>query len=314
MIKNYNKVAYLFPGQGSQYVEMGKKFFDSFSIAKEVFEYSDHLLNRNLSKIIFEGPEYELTETKNSQLGIFIVSTAILKVLKKEIPLLTSDYCAGLSLGEYSALHASEHLSFEETLHLVNYRATFMNEACERSNGTMAVIIGLTSEEVKMIVQEANLPADLWVANFNCPGQVVISGTQKGIDRGILLAKEKGAKRILPLSVHGAFHSGLMTEAKQKLTPYIENSNIVPGKSKLVMNVTGNIESEINLIKKNLIDQVTHSVQWELCIKTMSEADLFIEIGPGKTLAAFNKRIGVRGQTISIENPKDLEIIYNLLA
>lgn len=305
----YSKIAFIFPGQGAQYKGMGKGFFDSFSVAKETFQEADEILNRNLSKIIFEGPEDTLTETKNSQVGIFVTSVAMLRVLNQVFPEFKPKYCAGLSLGEYTALFSSGSLDFNSCLQLVQLRGQFMNEACEKTPGTMAVVLGLDSETVEAAVEELNLPNDLWVANFNCPGQVVISGTEKGIEIANLALKEKGAKRVMPLQVHGAFHSGLMKEAKNRLEPYIQSASIIKGSTSLVMNVTGGLVDDVDEIKKNLVNQVTHPVRWEQGVKTLNDqkVDLFVEIGCGKTLSAFNKRIGVLAPTINIEVPSDLD-------
>ncbi|MEC7839408.1 MAG: ACP S-malonyltransferase [Chlamydiota bacterium] len=309
------KIAFIFPGQGAQYVGMGQSFFENSSIARETFEEADDLLGRKLSDIVLNGPDDILTHTKNSQTGIFVMSVAALRVLNQNFPELRPSYCAGLSLGEYTALHAAGAISFENCLPLVQHRGQFMNDACENTEGTMAVILGLNAGVVEEIVSDLNMPNDLWVANFNCPGQVVISGTVKGIEAGTLAAKEKGARRVMPLQVHGAFHSGLMKEAEERLKPYVESADIKQGTASLVMNVTGAVESAVDLIKKNLVDQVTHSVRWEQGIRNLieQEVDLFIEIGCGKTLSGFNKRIGVKVPTISIEEPEDLAKIAEYL-
>lgn len=184
-----------------------------------------------------------------------------------------------------------------------------MNEACEATQGTMAVVLGLSAEDVEALVGEVDLPDDLWTANFNCPGQVVISGTLKGIEMGSQAAKEKGAKRVLPLQVYGAFHSGLMRRAEELLTPFVERADIIKGNAGLVMNVTGSLVEQIPEIKTNLIKQVTHPVRWEQSVRFMDQhqTELFVEIGCGKTLTGFNKRIGVAAPTVSIEIPSDLE-------
>lgn len=312
----YNKIAFLFPGQGAQYVGMGKTFFDAFATARRVFEEANDLLNRNLSKIIFEGPEQLLTETRNSQVGIYITSIAILRVLQEQYPILKPTTCAGLSLGEYTALHASGRISFADCLSLVQHRGDFMNLACEATKGTMAVILGLDADDVETMVKEVNLPNDLWVANFNCPGQVVISGTTRGIEAGSAAAKTKGAKRVLPLQVHGAFHSGLMRSAEEKLAPYIKAASMHDKPIELVMNVVGAPVRDLAHIRTNLIKQVTSSVRWEHGVRYMgsSGTDLFIEIGCGKTLAGFNKRIGVASPTWSIDKLDDLKIVEESLA
>lgn len=311
----YRKIAFLFPGQGAQYVGMAKDFVEKYSIAKETFEEADDLLQRNLSSIILQGPDDILTETKNSQAGIFVACIAILRVIQKMFPDLQPSVCAGLSLGEYTAITASGRLKYSECLPIVQYRGQYMNEACETSKGTMAVVLGLDANDVEELVKEVNLPNDLWAANFNCPGQVVISGTLKGIEAGTAAAKAKGAKRILPLQVHGAFHSGLMQKAEERLAEHIYKAPIQEGSSELVMNVTGNFVSDLEHIKKYLIKQVTNPVRWEQGIKAMnSEAvDLFLEIGCGKTLSGFNKRIGVPAPTISIEKIEDLEDVHKIL-
>lgn len=303
------KIAFIFPGQGAQYVGMGKEFFDTFPIARQTFEEADDLLQRNLSKIIFSGPDTSLTETQNSQPGIYIVSLALLRVLYQELPHLKPDVCAGLSLGEYSALAATNRISFQEGLKLVQHRGSFMSEACEKTAGTMAVVLGLDSESVQKIVEEAALPNDLWIANFNCPGQVVLAGTLKGVEKGSELAKKKGAKRVLPLPVHGAFHSGLMEEAKKRLEPYIQEAPLTESTIDFVMNVPGDYVKDPEQIRENLALQVTHSVRWEQGVRKMGEqgVDHFIEIGCGKALSGFVKRIGVPAQITSIENLSDLK-------
>lgn len=311
---SYQRIAFLFPGQGSQYPGMGKDIVDHFPVARMTIEEADDILNRKLSSIIFQGPEALLTETQNSQTAIFVISIALFRVLKELFPSLKPQICAGLSLGEYTALTAAEFLPFQDCLPLVQHRAQFMNDACEKQKGTMAVVMGLDADAVEKLVNEVNMPHDLWAANFNCPGQVVISGTERGIAVGTEAAKAKGAKRVLPLSVHGAFHSGLMKEAGERLAPYIEQVSIREGKCKLVMNVPGNFVKETSQIKDNLIKQVTSPVRWEQGIRAMDGVDLFIEIGCGKTLAGMNKRIGVLAQTLSFEKMEDLDIISKSLA
>jgi [acyl-carrier-protein] S-malonyltransferase len=311
---SYHRIAFLFPGQGSQYPGMGKDIVDHFPLARQTIEEADDILNRKLSSIIFEGPEALLTETQNSQTAIFVISIALVRVLKELFPSLQPQVCAGLSLGEYTALTAGEFLSFRDCLVLVQHRAQFMNEACERHKGTMAVVMGLEADVVERLVYEVALPNDLWAANFNCPGQVVISGTEKGIALGSEAAKAKGAKRVLPLSVHGAFHSGLMREAGERLAPYIDNAPIRQGKAELVMNVPGDFVKDVGQIKQNLIKQVTHPVRWEQGVRAMHGADLFIEVGCGKTLAGMHKRIGVASPILSFEKMDDLDIIAKSLA
>jgi len=312
--KPYQKVAFLFPGQGAQYPGMVKDFVTDFTAARLTLEEADTILERPLSKIILDGPEELLTETRNSQTGIYVASMAIFRVVK-ELYNIQPFVTAGLSLGEYSALTAGDWLSFIDTLPLVQRRGDAMNTACEETVGAMAVVIGLEAHLVEEAVREANCPNDLWIANFNCPGQIVLSGTVKGIEAGSQMVKDKGAKRVLPLKVHGAFHSGLMVKAEESLSPFINQTSFVKGSSSLVMNVPGDFVQEISQVRNNLIKQVTNSVRWEQGIRAMEEqgVDLFIEFGPGKTLSGMNKRIGVTAPTISIEKVEDLETLSNLV-
>lgn len=302
------KIAFLFPGQGAQTVGMGKDFYNQYAQAREVFQEGDEILQRSLSKIIFEGPADLLTETRNSQAGIYLTSIAILRVLEKELPDIKPFLCAGLSLGEYTALTASGRLPFETTVSLVQLRSEAMNAACEATKGTMAAIFGLSADVVEAMVKELGLPNDLWVANFNCPGQTVISGTLKGVQAGIEAAKALGAKRTIPLQVHGAFHSGLMSAAQQALTGPISQATILDSQIKLVMNVSGGIVSEKEAVRDHLIRQITSPVRWEQSIRsTMSDIELYVEIGPGKVLAGLNRQIGVSAPTVTINKIEDLE-------
>ncbi|MBS4170823.1 ACP S-malonyltransferase [Neochlamydia sp. AcF95] len=303
------KIAFLFPGQGVQYLGMGKDIYENFSIARQTFQEADKVLHRHLSKIILEGPEEELLETKNSQVGIYVVSMALLRIIKDLYPNIQPDVCAGLSLGEYSALAAAKKLDFASCLSIIQYRGHYMNEACEAHPGGMAVVLGLTAREVEEAVQEVNLPHDLWIANFNCPGQIVISGTRKGIDSATSALKDKGAKRVLPLNVYGAFHSGLMKTAEARLAEHIHHASIQDSSIGLIMNVPGKKVENILDIKNHLIRQVTSPVRWEQSIRHLGEEgiELFIEIGCGKTLAGFNKRILPHINTISVEKITELD-------
>lgn len=293
------KTAFLFPGQGAQYPGMGKDFAEAFVPARETFEEADDVLQENLSNVVFEGPESELTKTKNSQLGIFVMSVAILR----SMPVITPVVCSGLSLGEYTALFASGRLSFKDTLLLIQKRAGFMNEACERVPGTMAAVLGMTADEIDAALQGAK---DVWVANYNCPGQTVISGTKEGVENGTAVLKAAGAKRVIPLQVHGAFHSGLMQSAQDLLAPFIAAAPIVDSSIGFVMNASGNYAAG-DEVKGLLSKQVTHSVRWEQGIRAMKDVELYLEIGCGKTLAGLNRKIGVTAPTMSIEKVADLE-------
>lgn len=310
-VEKYKKIAFVFPGQGAQYVGMGKDFFENFTVVKETFQEADDILGRNLSSIILNGPVDLLTETKNSQTGIFVTSIALLRVLQTQFPHLTPSVTAGLSLGEYSALTASKRLDFADCLPLVQYRGEYMNDACEKHPGTMAVILGLNADVVQDMVKELSMPHDLFVANLNCPGQVVISGTKKGVEAGIIAAKAKGAKRALPLTVHGAFHSGLMEEAKQRLSSHVEHAPLKNSDIGFVMNVPGDFVQDLQQIRTNLTLQVTHPVRWEQSVSQMKNAsvDLFVEIGCGKVLSALIKKTGVDVPVISIEKLPDLELL-----
>lgn len=288
---------------------MGKDFYENFSRAKETFEEANDILGKNISELILNGPEDTLTETKNCQAAILVVSVAILRVVQQETAIHQPRAAAGLSLGEYTALHAAGYCSFETTLKLVQKRGALMHAVCDATEGSMAVILGLSAEEVETLVRDANLPNDLWAANFNCPGQIVLSGTELGIKKGTAAALASGAKRVLPLNVHGAFHSGLMLPAEEKLRTHILEAPFNESTTPLVMNATGKAATDLAQIKELLAMQVSHPVRWEAGIHTLEEmgVDRFVEMGCGKTLAGFNKRIGTSAPTVTIETVEDLK-------
>ncbi|NGX50451.1 MAG: Malonyl CoA-acyl carrier protein transacylase [Chlamydiae bacterium] len=300
------KTAFIFPGQGAQYVGMGRAFARSYSKARATFEEADDRLGFSLSKLIFEGPAEELTLTKNSQLAIYAVSVAIWRVVQEQFPELIPAVTAGLSLGEYSALTASGKLKFEEGLELVRARGVYMDEASIDHPGTMAVCLGMEAASARQAIEPVE---GVWIANLNCPGQVVISGTIDGIERASLLLLERGAKRLIPLNVSGAFHSGLMADAKEKLKSSIESLTLHSTPISLVMNVSGDFVEEESAIRQNLIDQMVSPVYWERGIRKMEERgiELFIEMGCGKTLSGMNRKIGIEGTTIYLEKVEDLE-------
>lgn len=313
-MKQFKNIAFIFPGQGAQYPGMGKDFAADFAVARETFEEADDRLRMRLSDVAFNGPADLLTQTKHCQVALYVDSIAILRVLEELFPEMKPCVCSGLSLGEYTALTAGGRLPFEECLPLVQYRGQYMHDACESTQGVMAVVIGLDAAAVEAIVADGAMPNEVWAANFNCPGQVVLSGSAKGVEAAGALAKERGARRVLPLQVHGAFHSGLMIEAEQRLATHVNSAPLQDSDIAFVMNVPGGYVEDLDQIRNNLIKQVTRPVRWEQGVRAMTGqgVDLFVEIGCGRTLAGMNKRIGVTAQTISIDKVADLQQLEQL--
>ncbi|GAB4191414.1 MAG: ACP S-malonyltransferase [Simkaniaceae bacterium] len=305
----YKKTAFIFPGQGAQYVGMGKDFSVQFPLARQTFEEADELLGLSLSRLIFDGPEDELTLTKNSQIAIYVTSIAVLRVLKKEYAELSPDICAGLSLGEYTALTAAGFLPFSEGVKLVRQRGELMHRASASHPGTMAAILGMEEKPLQEILEKENLSKEVWIANLNCPGQIVISGTKSGVGKAMTLLKDNGAKRAIELDVSGAFHSGLMQEAELGLQQTIAQTSFTESSIPIAMNVTGTFSCSIEEIRKNLLKQLTSPVRWQKSVETMKEMGIeaFYEIGPGKTLQGMNRKIGLGSSTTSLEKAQDFE-------
>jgi [acyl-carrier-protein] S-malonyltransferase len=304
----------LFPGQGSQVVGMGKTFYQQFPEARLVFEHANDILQTSLSSVIFEGPLEDLTKTRIAQPALFVTSLAILAVLQSKFHL--SPICAaGLSLGEYTALVATKTLSFEEALPLVAARASFMHDACEQFPGKMLAILGLSDDEVIELVRSLNKPTELYCANFNCPGQVVVSGTPSAIDIAANAAKERGVRSVM-LQTSGAFHSGLMKKAQDQLEPLLRKTTFIAPSFHLAMNTTGTFVETTAAIQENLINQVTSSVLWHKCVASCaaSSPSLFLEIGPGKSLCNMNKRMGMTIPSVSVETVDDLAIVEKHLS
>ncbi|MDA0986252.1 MAG: ACP S-malonyltransferase [Bacteroidetes bacterium] len=285
-------IAYIFPGQGSQYVGMGKDFFDEYPKAKEIFNFADDVLGFHLSKICFDGPEEELKQTKNTQPAIFLHSLIIWMLLEEFKKINPNFVVAGHSLGEYSALVAANGMSFEDGIKLVRLRGELMQNTGVEFPGTMAAIVGLDESAVVNICKDSEKVGIVTPANFNSPGQIVISGSIEGVKNAMLLAKESGAKLVKELVVSGAFHSPLMNSAKSKLKTALEITKINSISNQLFANVTASVVQDSETIRNLLIEQVTSPVRWEETIKTIEKTNVssFIEIGPGKVLQGLVKR------------------------
>ncbi len=308
--------AFIFPGQGSQTVGMGRDIADAFSSAREVFEEIDEALGQNLSKLIFHGPEEDLILTENAQPAIMAVSLAVMRVLSLDGNLDISKiatYVAGHSLGEYSSLAASGCFKIDETARLLKIRGRAMQEAVPVGKGAMAAIVGLDLAETVSIALEAAGSGVCAAANDNAPGQVVVSGVKASVGRAVALAKKHGAKRAINLPVSAPFHCELMAPAADVMTDALASVSISEPLVPLVSNVTASVVTDISLIPKLLVQQVTGMVRWResvLALKGLGVTTL-VEVGAGKVLSGLNRRIDKELVSIQVGTPKGIEEFLN---
>lgn len=283
------KIALVFPGQGAQYVGMAKDMYENNSTAKNIIDDACSVLDMDLKNIMFEGSDEELSKTENTQPAIVTHSIAVLEAIKEEIDL-NYDACLGLSLGEYSALVAADAIDFKDAVSLVKKRGRYMQDTVPKGQGAMAAILGLDRTKVEDIISRMD-NGIVEVANYNSPGQIVISGEFDKIDEAIVKFKDNGAKRAVKLNVSGPFHSSMLKEAGNKLSKELDKVNIMKPKVSVVSNVNATYYEDEG--KDLLIKQVSSSVLWEDSIEKLLDEgyDTFIEIGPGKTLKGFIKKI-----------------------
>ncbi|RIU96401.1 ACP S-malonyltransferase [Oceanobacillus picturae] len=299
------KVAFMFPGQGSQAVGMGKDIFDEFSDAQQLYQEADQVLNKNLSELMFKGPKEELTETENAQPALLLSSIALHSLLLKEE--IQPVMAVGHSLGEYSALVAAGALSIEEALTLVATRGRLMEEAFPKGQGTMAAVLGLDEEAIASTLAKVE-DETVNIANLNCPGQVVISGSQAGVELATSLLKERGAKRVLPLNVSGPFHSILMQPASEAFSKYLDEVKINDASIPVYANVTATPVTESGKIRELLIEQLYSPVRFEESIRHMLDegVDALVEVGNGKVLSGLVKKIDKSVKTFAVQDTASL--------
>jgi [acyl-carrier-protein] S-malonyltransferase len=304
-------IAWVFPGQGTQYVGMAKNLCDLHSVAREAIAQADDALGFALSQMIFFGPEEELRLTYNTQPAILACSVACARVLRETAPGFEPDYVAGHSVGEYTALVVSGALEYADALRLVRARGHFMDEAVPAGTGAMAAVIGadLSALEELCASIEMQMGEVVEVANVNCPGQLVVSGKVAAVAELVARAKEAGARRAVPLAVSGPFHSSLMEPARVKLEPLLDGLGICAGSAPLVANVTGAVMRDPLEIRAALAKQVARPVLWEASVRTMAELGVhtFVEVGPGTVLSGLIKKTVKGAKILHVEDEASLQ-------
>jgi len=307
------KLAFLFPGQGSQYVGMGRELFEKYIVVRNAFHAADAALDMPLTNMIFYGPEEHLRLTFNTQPALLAVSVAVAAVLRQNG--IVPEGVAGHSLGEYSALVVAGAMGFEEALISVRARGTYMQEAVPVGEGSMAAVLGMAGKQIAEICQkvEEETGEAVQAVNFNCPNQTVIAGTKKAVEEAIKALKEAGAKRALELPVSAPFHSTLMKPAAKKLGKLLDVVEFADAKVPVYANVNAKPVQEADAIKKLLVKQAAAPVQWEKSVKRMIKDgyDTFIEVGPGKVLSSFMKKIDKDVRCFNVEDIASLESTLN---
>ncbi|MCL5025751.1 MAG: ACP S-malonyltransferase [Chloroflexi bacterium] len=314
-----SKIALVFPGQGSQYVGMGKDLYETFTPARRIFDQADECLGFALSRLCFEGPEDELRETINSQPAIFTTSLAILTTLREQLDQLgkrlVPTVLAGHSLGEYTALVAAGSLSFEDGLQLVRERGRLMKESGDRHPGGMAAVIGLDDEEISTVCQQASAKGIIIPANFNSPGQVVISGEIAALTEAMQLALTMGARRAVRLAISIASHSPLMQQVSDQLGEALNRFNISEAQIPVIANISARAITSVEDIRNELVNQVSRSVLWAQTVLNMGESgvDTFVEVGPGQALTGLIKRVRKDVQAFSVSDAEGIAALLQRL-
>ena len=299
------KIAFLFPGQGSQAVGMGKDLYESFEAAKNVFDTADKTLDKSITTICFEGPEEDLKQTVNTQPSIVTMSIAAMEALKSGVNI-TADYVAGHSLGEYCAMFAAGVMDLETTLKLIQKRADLMGAT---KGGSMAAVLNATEEQLKAGLEEGFKVGYVDVANYNSPAQVVITGDDNAVKAASDYLLANGVRRVVPLAVSGAFHSKFMEKAGEEFASFVKDFNLSDAKLPVITNVDAEITTKSDDFKSKMPRQISSSVHWTQTIQKMAEegVDTFIEIGPGKVLAGLNKKIAPEATVYNVFDKASLE-------